>query len=260
MKDLGPAKKILGMQLHGDRKTGQLCPKTEAEISEMMNIPYTSAVGCLMYAMVLTRPDLSYVVSVVHRYMANPGKEHWRAVKWILRYLNGTATYGLMYVGQRQDDSQIVGYVDSKYAGDLDRRRSLTGYLFTSNNCTVNWKAQLQSVGALSTIEAKCIVAAEAVKEAIWLKGMLKELGVDQRSIMINCDSQSAICLSKNQTHHEMTKHIDIKLHFIRLEVLRATVKLQKIHTDKNVADILTKPVTTAKFKLCLELARICQK
>ncbi|KAH9678917.1 hypothetical protein KPL71_025907 [Citrus sinensis] len=269
MKDLGPAKKILGIQLHRNEKTGtlflsqeeyirrvidkfgmtnskpvqtplaphfrlsdQLCPTTEAEMSEMINIPYASAVGCLMYAMVLTRPDLSYVVSVVSRYMANPGKEHWRAVKWILRLC----------------------------WGDLDRRRSLTGYLFTLNNCTVNWKAQLQSVVALSTTEAEYTAAAEAVKEAIWLKGMLKELGIDQRSVVINCDSQSAICLSKNQTHHEKTKHIDIKLHFIRLEVLRATVKLQKVHTDKNVVDMLTKPVTTAKFKLCLELAGICQK
>ena len=180
MKDLGPAKKILGMQLHRDRKTGtlflsqedyirrvidkfgmansklvqtplaphfrlsdQLSPTTEAEKSEMVNVPYASAVGCLMYAMVLTRLDLSYAVSVVSRYMANPRKEHWRAVKWILRYLNRTTTYGLMYGGSRQDDSQIVGYVDSDYAGDLDIRRSLTGYLFTLNNCTVNWKAQL---------------------------------------------------------------------------------------------------------------------
>ena len=131
-----------------------------------------------------------------------------------------------MYGGQRQDDSQIVGYVDSDYAEDLNRRRSLTRYLFTLNNCTVNWKAQLQRVVALSTTEVEYTAAAEAVKEAIWLKRMLKELGVDQRSIMINCDSQSAICLSKNQTHHEKTKHIDIKLHFIRLEVLKATVKL----------------------------------
>ena len=150
--------------------------------------------------------------------------------------------------------------MDSDYARDLDRRKSLTGYLFTFNNCTVNWKAQLQSVVAFSTTEAEYIAVAEAIKEAIWLKGMLKELSIDQRSIMINCDSQSAICLSKNQTHHEKTKHINIKMHFIRLEVLRATVKLQKIHTDKNIADMLTKPVTTAKFKLCIELAGICRK
>ncbi|KAH9657436.1 hypothetical protein KPL70_023077 [Citrus sinensis] len=177
MKDLGPAKKILGIL------SDQLCLKAETEISEMMNVPYASAVGCLMYAIVLTRPDLSYVVSVVSRYMANPGEEHWRAVKWILRYLNGTGTYGLMYGGQRQDDSQIVGYVDSDYAGDLDRRRSLTGYLFTFNNCTVNWKAQLQSVVACST-EAKYTATTEVVKEAIWLKGILKELGVDQSAVL----------------------------------------------------------------------------
>ena len=72
-----------------------------------------------------------------------------------------------MYGGPRQDDTQIVGYVDSDYAGDLDKRRSLTGYLFTLNNCTVNWKAQLQSVVALSTTEAEYTAAAEAVKEAI---------------------------------------------------------------------------------------------
>ena len=78
---------------------------------------------------------------------------------------------------------------------------------------------------------------------------MLKELGVNQRSVVMHCDSQSAICLSKNQTYHERTKHIDIKLHFIRLEVSKATVKLQEIHTNDNVVDILTKVVPGAKFK-----------
>ncbi|KAH9718762.1 hypothetical protein KPL71_022343 [Citrus sinensis] len=295
MKDLGPAKKILGMQLIRDWKSGTLfltqeeyimrvldkfdmttakpmqtplpahfrlseqqCPTADADKSEMMKIPYASAVGCLMYAMVLTRPDIAHAVSVVSRYMSNPGKEHWNAVKWILRYLRGTSGHGLIYGGQRRDDSLIVGYVDADYAGDLDRRRSLTGYLFTFNNCTINWKSQLQSVVALSTTEAEYTAAAEAIKEAIWLKGMLKELGVNQRSVVIHCDSQSAICLSKNQTHHERTKHIDIKVHFIRLEVSKATVMLQKIHTDDNVADMLTKAVPGAKFKFCLDLAGIC--
>ncbi|KAH9723672.1 hypothetical protein KPL70_007193 [Citrus sinensis] len=295
MKDLGPAKKILGMQLIRDWKSGtffltqeeyirkvldkfdmttakpvqtplpahfrlseQQCPTADTDKSEMIKIPYASAVGCLMYAMVLTRPDIAHAVSVVSRYMSNPGKEHWKAVKWILRYLRGTSGHGLIYGGQRRDNSLIVGYVDADYAGDLDRRRSLTGYLFTFNNCTINWKSQLQSVVALSTTEAEYTAAAEAIKEAIWLKGMLKELGVNQRSVVVHCDSQSAICLSKNQTHHERTKHIDIKVHFIRLEVSKATVMLQKIHTDDNVADMLTKAVPGAKFKFCLDLAGIC--
>lgn len=88
---------------------------------------------------------------------------------------------------------------------------------------------------------------------------MLKELGVNQRSVVINCDNQCAIRLSKNQTSHEKTKHIDIKLHFIRLVVSKAIVKLQKIHINANVIDMLTKPVSAAKIKMRLDLAGICE-
>ncbi|KAH9716107.1 Integrase catalytic domain-containing protein [Citrus sinensis] len=163
------------------RLSEQQCPIADADKSEMMKIPYASAVGCLMYAMVLTRPDIAHAVSVVSRYMSNLGKEHWKAIRWILRYLRGTSRHGLIHGGQRRDDSLIVGYVDADYTRDLDRRRSLIGYLFTFNNCTINWKSQLYSVVALSTTKAEYTAAAEAIKEAIWLKGMLKELGVNQR-------------------------------------------------------------------------------
>ena len=112
---------------------------------------------------------------------------------------------------------------------------------------------------ALSTIEVEYTTVAEAFKEAIWLKGMINELGYEQSSITILCDSQSAINLSKNQVHHEKTKHIDIKLHFTRLEVSKDTVKLVKIHTSNNVADMLTKLVPMAKFEHYLDLAGICR-
>ncbi|KAH9779746.1 hypothetical protein KPL71_007826 [Citrus sinensis] len=220
MKDLGPAKKILGVEM---------CPSTESEQTEMLKTPYASSVGCLMYAMVLTRPDLSYAVSLVSKFMSNPGKEHWRAVKWILR-------------------------------GPAIIEGSLTGFLFTLNNCTISWKVSLQSVVALSTTEAEYTAAAEAFKEAIWLKGMINELRYEHSSITVLCDSQSAISLSKNQVHHENTKHIDIKLHFIRLEVSKGTVKVVNIHTSDNVADMLTKPVPMAKFEHCLDLDGICRK
>ncbi|KAH9682243.1 hypothetical protein KPL71_027274 [Citrus sinensis] len=165
MKDLGQAKKILGVEMIRNRTTrtlflsqekyvnkvlekfgmlnckpvstpmaahfrllSQQCPSTKSEQTEMLKTRYASSVGCLMYAMVLTRPDLSYAVSLVSRFMSNPGKEHWRAVKWIL-------------------------------------------------SCTISWKASLQSVVALSTTEAKYMAAAEAFKEALWLRGMVNELG-----------------------------------------------------------------------------------
>ncbi|KAH9648835.1 hypothetical protein KPL70_025759 [Citrus sinensis] len=296
MKDLGEAKKILGVELIRDRRNGTLilsqqnyirkvlerfemgkakpvqtplpahfrlssqqCPKTDVERSEASSIPYSSAVGCLMYAMVLTRPDLSYAVSVVSRYMTNPGNEHWRAVMWILRYLNGTISYGLIYGTDGRKEVNVEGFVDSNYAGDLDKRRSLTRYLFRLSGCTISWKASLQNVVALSTTEAEYTTAADAIKEAIWLKGMVTDLGYEQRQITVHCDSQSAICLSKNQIHHEKTKHIDIKLHFVRLEVSKGVVKLVKIHTDDNVADMLTKALPGAKFEFCVNSACVCR-
>jgi hypothetical protein len=84
----------------------------------MSKVPYSSAVGSLMYAMVCTRPDLSYAMSLVSRYMSNPGKEHWRAVEWIFRYLRGTTDHCLKF---RRTDKGLIGYVDSDYAGDLDK-------------------------------------------------------------------------------------------------------------------------------------------
>ena len=180
IKDLGKAKKIIGVELIRDRRNGTLilsqqsyirkvlerfemgkakpiqtplpthfrlssqqCPKTDAKRSEASSISYSSAVGCLMYAMVLTRSDFSYAVSVVNRYIANPGKEHWRAVMWILRYLNGTINYGLIYGIDGKNEINVEGFVDSDYAGDLDKKRSLTGYLFRLSGCTISWKVSL---------------------------------------------------------------------------------------------------------------------
>jgi hypothetical protein len=167
MKDLDVAKKIIGMEIRRDRDAKKLwlsqagyvkkvlerfsmknakpistplanhfclstsqCPKTVEETEDMSKVPYASVVGCLMYAMVCTRPDLAHAVSVVSKYMANPGKSHWDAVKWIFRYLKGTTNYGITFVKQKSDLS-VVGYVDADYAGDLDDRRSITGYVFT---------------------------------------------------------------------------------------------------------------------------------
>ena len=144
----------------------------------MTNVPYGSVVGCLMYAMVLTRPDIAHVVSVMSRYMAQPGRNLWNAVKWILRYLHSTMNCGLTYGKAKEEDDGLRGYVESDYTGDLDRRRSLTGYKFMLNSYTVNWKTTLQSVVAFSTIEAEYIAATKTVKKALWLKGLVIELGL----------------------------------------------------------------------------------
>jgi hypothetical protein len=145
-------------------------------------------VGCLMYAMVCTRIDLAHAMSVVSKYMANPGKQHWDAVKWIFRYLKGTTDYGINFVRQKSDLS-VVGYVDVDYAGDLDDRRSTIGYVFTLTGGPICWKFMIQSMVAMSTTEVEYMAAAEVAKEALWLTGLVKELGIQQGGVSLHCDS-----------------------------------------------------------------------
>uniref|UniRef100_A0A2N9HHH9 CCHC-type domain-containing protein n=1 Tax=Fagus sylvatica TaxID=28930 RepID=A0A2N9HHH9_FAGSY len=260
MKDLGAAKKILGMEIRRDREarklwlsqknyirkvlekfsmldakpvstplanhfrlSGSQCPKNEEEIENMSKVPYASAVGCLMYAMVCTRPDLAHAVSTV----------------------------------SSQGTNSVVGYVDADYAGEVDDRRSTTGYVFTLSGGPICWKSTLQSIVAMSTTEAEYMAVAEAAKEALWLKGLVKELGLNQGGVQMHCDSQSAIYLAKNQVYHARTKHIDVRFHKIRELIVTGDIVLEKVHTSENAADMLTKPVTTAKFKHCLDLVNV---
>ena len=133
--------------------------------------------------------------------MHNPDKEHW-AVKWILRYILGTIEVGLKF--QKQEmfnlDNLVVGYVDSDYAGDLDKRRSTTGHLFTMAGGPVCWRSTLQSTVALSTTKVEYMAVTEAFKEAIWMHGLINDLGILQEHIDVFCDSQSTICLSKKSS------------------------------------------------------------
>ena len=182
----------------------------------MSRVSYASVVGSLMYAMVCTRPDLAHAVSVVSRFMGQPGREHWQAVKRIFRYLRGTSDVGVIYVGDTQ--CLVTGYSDSDYAGDVDTRRSMTGYVFTLGGSVVSWKATLQPTVTLSTTEAEYMALTEAAKEGIWLKGLVSDLGLHHDQATVYCDSLSAICLAKDQVHHERTKHIDVRYHFLRSE------------------------------------------
>ena len=148
-------------------------------MEDMLSVPYSSAIGSIMYIMICTRPDLAHSISLLSKYMSNPGREHWEAVKWLLKYIKGTLTEGLVYHSSKEG-VKLIGFVDSDYAGDRDKRRSTTAYVFTVCGNCVSWKSQLQSVVALSSTEAEYIVATEAAKEAMWIKGLLMELKLMQ--------------------------------------------------------------------------------
>ncbi|KAA3484772.1 Retrovirus-related Pol polyprotein from transposon TNT 1-94 [Gossypium australe] len=195
IKDLTVAKKILGTKISKDRHFERIffsqkmyiemilerfemkiskpisipfillaseSPQTKNEEKYISLIPYSSAVGSLMYAMVCTRLDISHV-SFVSRYMARP-KLHWQSVKWILKYLRGTSN---THLGFRRSSKVLVGFVDSDYASDLDKRRSLTSYLFVFGKCAISWKVMLQAIVTLLTTEAEYMTIIEAVKETI---------------------------------------------------------------------------------------------
>jgi hypothetical protein len=291
MKDLGAAKRILGMEITRDRSkrklflsqksfaekvlrrfgmekakvvstplaahfklSAALSPKSDAEKKYMEKVPYSSAVGSLMYLMVCTRPDIAQAVSVVSRYLSCPGKGHWEAVKWIFRYLRGTIDARLEF----GNGKALTGYVDADFAGDLDKRRSLTGYVFTLGDCAISWKSTLQATVALSSTEAEYMAITEAIKEAIWLKAFVGEMSSFEGPITVFCDNQSAIHLTKDRMYHEKTKHIDIRYHFVRDVISEGKVAVKKIGTESNPADMLTKPLPIAKFKLCSSLVSVC--
>lgn len=189
--------------------------------------------------------------------MANPGKEHWQAVKWILRYVKGSVSHGLLFDQQGIDSTILEGYVDADYAADCDRRRSLSGYVFVYFGNLVSWRTSLQSVVALSTTESEYIAATDAIKEGIWLKELTNELMSCENVVEIHCDSQSAVCLSKNQTYHDRTKHIDVRYHFIRDILNDGEFKLIKIGTKDNPADAFTKALPLSKLESCLRTLKI---
>ena len=119
----------------------RLWPSTEKENGEMSIIPDSSAIGSLMYAMVCTRPDISHAIGVVSRFLANPGKAHWEAVKWIFRYLKGTSKVCLSFGGS---EPSLKGYTDFDMVGDLDCIKSTSRYLFTFVGGDISWQSKLK--------------------------------------------------------------------------------------------------------------------
>lgn len=219
------------------------------QAADALKTKYQRAVGLLMYAMLGTRPDIAYAVSVVSRFSANPTTDHWLAVQRILRYLRGTLDLELAFSG---DLGPLVGYSDADWAGDVGTRRSTSGYVFGIGTGPISWSSKRQSAVSLSTCEAEYIGQTQATKEAVWLRNLLAQLAdMEERDIpttIIYGDNQGAIALAKNPKFHGRSKHIDIQHHYVREKVEDGTVGLKYIETSKQIADGLTKPLSKVPF------------
>ena len=210
--------------------------------------PYSALVGSLMYLSICTRPDIAQAVGALARYMAHPTIDHWTAAKTVLRYLAGTPNIGITFGACTPG---LLTFCDADYAGDIDTRRSTSGYVFILNGGAISWASRLQPTVAASTTESDYIAAATAIKEGLWLRKLFQDLGLNLDTINIYADSQTALKLLKNPIVSNRSKHIDVIHHFARERVARNEVTFEYISTDTMVADSLTKAVPTNKFNFC---------
>lgn len=192
--------------------TSSQAPATAHEVSIVRDAPYQEAVGALMYASIATRPDITFAVSVVSRFSANPGVPHWNAVKRIHRYLSGTRDLWLTY---GSDARPLVGYGDADGSMAEDRH-AISGYAFLIDGGAVSWSSKRQEIISLSTTESEYVAATHAMKEALWLRSLVKEIlkPIDGPTVLFS-DNQSAIALAHDHQYHARSKHIDIRYHFI---------------------------------------------
>lgn len=213
---------------------------------------YRSIVGSLRY-LVHTRPDISFAVGKVSRFMEAPTTEHLSAVKHLLRKIAGTADYGCIYTSAPQGAS-LKGYSDADLAGDLDDRKSTTGTLFFFGNSPVAWQSQKQSGVSLSSCQAEYIAAATAACQGVWLGLLLGDLlGCEPLVAELFVDNMSAIQLCKNPVFHDQSKHIVTRYHYIRECIEDETVTVEYINTEDQLADIFIKTLGRVRFQILRE-------
>ena len=186
-----------------------------------------------------TRPDMTFSVEILSRYMQSPRESNGNALKQVLRYLKGSLSYGLEY--KREKKQKLSGYSDSSHKTDPDDGKSTTGYIFCIGETPISWCSQEQDVVALSSCEAEYMAATEATKQAIWLQELMSEItGSKEEKTLIRVDNKSAIALAKNPVFHRRSKHIHKRFHFIRECVEQGLIDVEHVPGTKQKADILT--------------------
>ncbi|GKC28455.1 putative ribonuclease H-like domain-containing protein, partial [Tanacetum coccineum] len=207
---------------------------------------YRSMIGSLMY-LTSSRPDIMFAVCACARYQVNPKVSHLHAVKRIFRYLKGQPKLGLWY--PKDSPFDLVAYTDSDYAGaSLDRKSTTGGCQFLGCRL-ISWQCKKQTVVANSTTEAEYVAASSCCGQVLWIQNQLLDYGYNFMHTKIYIDNESTICIVKNPVFHSKTKHIEIRHHFIRDSNEKKLIQMIKIHTDKNVADLLTKAFDVSRFQ-----------
>ncbi|SPR00245.1 unnamed protein product (mitochondrion) [Plasmodiophora brassicae] len=249
----------------GETISARGSPRTDDERIESKRLPYRELVGSLLY-LTGTRPDIAFVVGRLCRFMGCYGANHYEAAKRVLRYLKTTKDMALKYPGCEQSE-QLKLIVDSDHAGCPDTGRSTTGYMIKFGECMITWKSVLQKTVALSTTEAEYMALCSGVRELLWVKQVCEFLQVKiEGPIAVFTDNTGAMAISNHQGDdlRGRTKHMNVRYHFTKEQVHAGTIKLHHVPSTRNVADILTKPLTRDAFeghraKIPIDSAGECQ-
>jgi transposase InsO family protein len=226
---------------------------TEEQKQEMSSVPYRQAIGALRYLADVSRPDIAAAVGEVSRYCESPEPQHWQAVCRIFKYLVGTKDFALEF--KAGDSIQLEAFADANWGGDVQTRRSTTGYLVFSNG-PVSWRSCLQRSVALSTAEAELMAVCEAACEVIWWRQLLFELGFPQpMPTTIFNDNQACIAMTDHDVNHSRAKHIELRYKKVRELVDELKVTVKYVSTKNNLADFLTKPLGRVVFNRLVNLA-----
>ena len=201
--------------------------------------------------------------NIVVSIYVKPTNAHLNMAKNVLRYIKNTLNFCLRFM-KGKGQMELSGCSDSDWGGSEDRR-SITGYCFqlsvngrNVNDSLISWKSKKQQTVALSTCEAEYMALATAIQEAKFLRQLLADMqGCDVKSVNIHVDNQGAISLAKNPVYHQRSKHIDIRYHFIRSEVQEGCISLHYVPSEKNMADLFTKPVSKVRLNLFFFLLNV---
>ena len=225
------------------RLTSDMCPSTEEERRTAAELPYCALVGKCMYLANCTRPDISFAVRELAKFMSNYGTRHFDAAKHLLRYLQGTRSRGIIYGNSPNPYPIFKSFADSDWAMS-EGRKSVSGFLIECGNGPLNWSSKQQVVVALSSCEAEYLACSHCARQVIWLRSLFDELGFPQlHPTTLYCDNQGTVACTHDPQAHSHMKHIDIRAHFIRDAVNHRLIDVHHIPGIENPADLLTKPL-----------------
>ena len=216
----------------------KLVPNDERKIDQLQ---YAKVIGCLMYIMTCTRPDIAYAIGKLSRYTSNPSNLHWQAVNRVLRYLKKTINYGLCYSGY---PSIIEGYSDASWITSLEDHASTSGWIFILGGGAISWGSKKQTCITDSTMAAEFIALAAASKEAEWLRNLLYNVPIWPKPISpisIRCDSEATLAKAYSQVYNGKSRHIGLRHSFVRQLISDGVITVTFVRSSENLADPLTK-------------------